>query len=312
VTPTHVATRRIRRHRAVRAVVALVVTLALLPAWATSAAAVADAPSPADRPQWILPEGGDMLAAFDRSDYNEQDGVPQQVASPDEPSRRALQFTLEGGDERTELEPSIPNQREGEVQYYKYIARLAPDFPTDVDTWQVLLQWHHEGDSGSPPIALEVRGNRLMIAAEGEDLQDLGPIAGGDQIDVTLRIAFAREPDRGTVDVWRGGDHVMRSYRPEGGTLLDGGNYLKVGLYRDESIDETGRLWLDDLRIGPSMGSVRSPVSSSGAEPVEDAETGAPATSSASSDALVWVAGGLLVVVVGLAVAATMRRQARR
>jgi hypothetical protein len=304
-----VAARRTGRHRAVRAVVALVVTLALLPAWAVSAAA--GVPSPGDRPQWVLPESGDMLAAFDRSDYNEQDGVPQQVASPDSPSRRALQFTLDGGDQRTELEPSIPNQREGEVQYYKYIARLAPDFPTDVDTWQVLLQWHHEGDSGSPPIALEVRGNRLMIAAEGEDLQDLGPVSGGDQIDLTLRIAFARDPERGTVDVWRGGDHVMRSYRPEGGTMLDAGNYLKVGLYRDESIDETGRLWLDDLRVGPSMESVRSPVSPSGAEPVEDEETGAPAASSASSDGLMWVAGGLAVVV-GLAVVAALRRQARR
>jgi hypothetical protein len=269
-------------------------------------------PSAGANPLWALPDDGDLLRAFDRSDYNEQDGVPQQVAAPDEPGRRALQFTLDGGDQRTELEPSISNQREGEVQYYSYVARLAPDFPTDVDTWQVLLQWHHEGDSGSPPIAVEVRGNRLMLAAEGEDLQDLGPARGGETIDLTMRVAFSRDPERGAVDVWRGSDHVMRAYRPEGGTMLDSGNYLKVGLYRDESIDETGRLWLDDLRVGPSMASVRSPDATTEAQPVEDEDTATPSTpSSTASDVALWAAGGFLVLVV-LAAVTRARRGSRR
>ncbi|GAA4865128.1 heparin lyase I family protein [Actinomycetospora straminea] len=300
-----------------RAAIALLVALALAPALGLPAVAAASqpasTPTPGAGPLWALPEGGDLLSAFGRSDYNEQDGTPQQVASPDAPSRQALQFTLGGGDERTELEPKIPQQREGQVQYYSYVARLADDFPTDVNTWQVLLQWHHLGSSGSPPIALEVRGNRLMLAAEGEDLQDLGPIRPGDQVDVTMRVLFSQDPSRGAVDVWRGSDHVMRAYRPEGGTMLDEGNYLKVGLYRDDSIDEEGRLWLEDLRVGPTIESVRSPATSSTAAPVEDGTTASPTSSSSStSDTLTWVAGGLLVLVVLGAVFSLGRRFARR
>jgi hypothetical protein len=177
----------------------------------------------------------------------------------------------------------------------------------------VILQWHHEGDSGSPPVALQVTGWRLVIAAEGQDMQDLGPVRGGDLVALTLRIQFSRDPDQGAVDVWRGGDHVLRDYHPEGGTLLDRSDYLKTGIYRDRDIDQTGRLWLEDLRVGPTMASVRSPEQS-GAAPVEDDSTASPAGSSSSkdSDALSWLAGGLLVVVVGAGVAAAFRRTPRR
>ncbi|MDD7966703.1 heparin lyase I family protein [Actinomycetospora lemnae] len=295
----------------VLALAALVVPLVAAPVATAETAPGSPAPS-GDRPLWVLPESGNMLAAFNRTEYNEQDGTPQQVASPDAPARQALQFTLEGGDTRTEVEPRVPQEREGDVQYYTYVAKLADDFPTDANTWQLLLQWHHQGDSGSPPVALQARGNRLMLAAEGEDLQDLGPLRGGDRIEVTMRIAFSRDPSRGAVDVWRGADHVLSAYRPEGGTLLDEANYMKVGLYRDDGIDEDGRLWLEDLRIGPTLASVRSPATASTAAPVEDETTAAPGSSSSSSGSLTWAAGALLVLVGGAAVLAMTRRRARR
>lgn len=291
---------RSRVRRIARLAVALAVTVALAPlgvAPATAAPGSTPPPASGDEPLWVLPQTGNLLSAFNRTDYNEQDGTPQQVASPDAPSRQSLQFTLDGGAQRSEVQPRIPQQREGEVQYYSYVARLADDFPTDVSTWQLLLQWHHQDDSGSPPIALEARGGRLMLAAEGEDQQDLGPLRGGDQIDVTMRIAFSRDPERGAVDVWRGTDHVLSAYRPEGGTLLDEANYLKVGLYRDDSIDEQGRLWLEDLRVGPTLGSVRSPASPSADSPVEDESTASATRSSPSVDGAAWAAGTLLLVV---------------
>lgn len=301
MTPNDVAPSRPSRTRvrAFRVAVALVIALALLPTAGLSALAEtarAEAPAPGDGPLWTLPQDGDLLRAFNRTDYNEQDGTPQQVADPGQGSRQALQFSLEGGDERTELEPRIPQQREGDVQYYSYVARLADDFPTGVNTWQVLLQWHHQGDGGSPPIALQARGNRLMLASEGEDLQDLGPLRGGDQVDVTMRIAFSRDPEQSAVDVWRGPEHVLRDYHPEGGTLLDEADYLKVGLYRDDSIDEAGRLWLEDLRIGPTIASVRSPATSATAAPTEDGSTSS--SSPSGTDGPTWVAAGLLGIVV--------------
>jgi MYXO-CTERM domain-containing protein len=288
------------------AVVAALVAVLVLPGAAASAA---PAPSDDDRPIWVLPDNGDLLAGFDRNDFDEQDGTPVQVQSPVSGDRQALQFSVEGGGERSELQPRIPDQVEGTVQYYSYNALLAPDFPTGATTWQILMQWHQHDDSGSPPIAVQVRQNRLMLAAEGEDRQDLGPVSGGDRVDLTVRIAFSRDPEHGTVDVWRGGEHVLSGYHPPGGTLLDSSDYMKVGLYRDKSIDEPARFWINDLRVGPTLASVRSPESQSTATPVENDSTG---TSSSSSRSIVWFAAGLLLVVVLFAAGSLRRRRARQ
>ncbi|WP_208114389.1 polysaccharide lyase [Actinomycetospora succinea] len=292
--------------------------LAVLPTLLGSAPAAAAAPPPAnDRPVFELPTSGDLLGAFDRNGYNEQDGAPRAIPSPTSPGRQALEFRLDGGDQRSEVEPRVPDQYEGQVWYYTYRAGLAEDFPTDTEDWQVVLQWHHTGDSGSPPVALEVKQGRLALASEGENLQDLGPIRGGDRIDVSMRVAFSQDPERGSVDVWRDGRHVLDGYRPPNGTLLDQGNYLKLGLYRATRIDEGGRLWVDDLRVGPTMASVAPTGMGSGTaggDPVaEDAAAPAgPADIAAERDVdtVTWVAGALLLGVVVLLVATRSARRA--
>jgi hypothetical protein len=291
-----------------------VTLLALLPvALGAGPAAAAAAPPASDRPVFELPTGGDLLGVFDRNGYNEQDGAPRTIASPTSPGRQALEFRLDGGDQRTEVEPRVPDQYEGQVWYYTYRAALARDFPTDTESWQVVLQWHHTGDSGSPPIALEVKQGRLALASEGENLQDLGPIRGGDRIDVSMRIAFSRDPERGSVDVWRDGDHVLERYSPPGGTLLDQGNYLKLGLYRATRIDEPGRLWVDDLRVGSTMASVAPTGMGSGtpgADPVaQDAATPTGGVPAREVDTVTWVAGALLLGVVVLLVATRSLRR---
>jgi hypothetical protein len=279
------------------------------------APALASSPSPsASAPIWTLPQNGNLLAGFSRNDYDEQDGAPEQIASPDMPGHQAVQFTVPGGGQRSEMRPRIPDQTEGTVQYYTYVAGLPDEFPTEADTWQLIMQWHQFGDSGSPPVAVEIRDNRLMLAAEGGDLQDLGPVSAGDHLDLTLRIAFSRDADQGSVDVWRDGNPVLQGYRPPSGTLIDQGTYMKVGIYRDSSIRETGRLWLDDLRIGPTLASVQSPDSASSriaadTDPANNPSRGGGPSS--SGDTLTWIAGGLLVVVVGLAVVSLRRRRTR-
>ena len=296
--------------------IALAVVLAALVAlapgvFAGTATADSSPPSGADRPLWVLPNSGDLLAAFDRNDYNEQDGTPREVPSRSGSGQEALEFSLDGGDERTEVQPRIPMQREGDVQYYSYSAVLADDFPTDVTTWQLLLQWHHNGDSGSPPVAIEVRDNRLVLSAEGEDRQDLGPVRGGDRIDLTMRIAFSRDSDRGTVDVWRDGNRVLRDHRPPGGTLLDQSDYMKLGLYRSDSIDEPGRLWLEDLRIGPSLASVRSEESGSTVTDEDDPQSAPSDSDDGMLSTVTWVAGGMLVLVLVLAALLVRSRRGR-
>ncbi|GLZ48526.1 hypothetical protein Acsp06_47110 [Actinomycetospora sp. NBRC 106375] len=288
------------RRGLVGSAVAVALALGLL-VLISAAPALASSPTPSNNaPIWVLPPSGNLFSGFSRNDYDEQDGSPQQVRSPDKPGQDAVEFDIPGGAQRSEMQPRIPNQVEGDVQYYTYGALLAPDFPTDTRTWQLILQWHHFADSGSPPVAVEVRDGRLMLAAEGTDLQDLGPVSGGDRVDLTLRIAFSRDPDQGTVDVWRDGRQVLVGYHPPSGTLLDNADYLKVGIYRDTSIDAPGNLWLDELRVGPTLASVQSPGSPSAAIPTESDPTSGPSGGGrgGSSETILWVAGGLLLVVV--------------
>jgi MYXO-CTERM domain-containing protein len=86
---------------------------------------------------------------------------------------------------------------------------------------------------------------------------------------------------------------------------------MKVGIYRDTAVTETGQVWLEDLRVGPSLASVQSPDSASSRIPAESDPANNPSAggSSSSGDTLTWIAGGLLVVVVGLAVLSLRRRR---
>ena len=81
--------------------------------------------------------------------------------------------------------------------------------------------------------------------------------------------------------------------------MLDGSNYLKVGIYRATAIDEGGRLWVDDLRVGRTMASVSRPTRSRARPPVKVIPTRrGPSTAADRTDAVTWVAGVLLVAVV--------------
>ncbi|PVZ07979.1 polysaccharide lyase [Actinomycetospora cinnamomea] len=300
--PARPSVDRSRRRPRVAAIVVAAVAclLAALPVL-TAPAALADA----NAPIFSLPAQGDLLGEFERNDYNEQDGAPEQVAAPDMPGRQALRFTLEGGEQRSELLPRIPYQREGDLQYYAYSGYLAPDFPVDADGWQILLQWHQFSDEGSPPIAVEVRDGRLVLSEEGRAYQDLGPARPGAPIDLVLRIRFSEDPDEGVVDVWNAGEHVLQEFRPESGTLLDEGNYLKVGYYRSTSIDETGTVYLDDLRVGPTAASVGGRATSN--IPAGELETGPSPASDTSSTPIVWLAVALVALVL-VAVVIRLRR----
>lgn len=276
----------------------------------TPAAVASPAPG-SDQPLWAMAQSGDLYRGFERSDFNEEDGSPRPLRAPD--GRMGLQFQLEPGDDRSELEPEVPNQTEGTVQWYTYSATLHNGFPADTDRFQVILQWHHKGDSGSPPIAVEVREDRLQLTAEGEHYEDLGPVGGGDRIDLTMRILFSQDTGKGTVDVWRDGRHVLQDYRPPGGTLIDEHNFLKVGYYRSEEIDDFGRLWLHDLRVGRTLDSVRTEDDGPSARiPRQEDPAGRAPGSSDTSSTLPWIGGGLLVVLALVGAGVVAGRRGRR
>lgn len=168
---------------------------------------------------------------------------------------QAVAFSLPAGGRRSELIAPITPDREGDERWVRYTAQLR-DVPVDTTRWQLILQWHHQANTGSPPLALEVGRGRLRLAHQGGDHQDLGPVRADDNLDVVLHVRFSRDPTRALVEVWRDGRQVLAGYQPSGGTLLDASNYLKTGLYRDPSIDQPSSVLLTRLAVGPTAGSV--------------------------------------------------------
>lgn len=205
---------------------------------------------------------GDFADKFDNngdSGLVERAGRPRVVANPDDPDRSAWRFSLGDGGKRSEVLPQGPGTRpdDGDVQWVRYSAILSDDFPTDTDEWQLILQWHHGGSSGSPPLALQVTRGQLMMVSEGDDMQPIGPVSPGQRVDLVMKVVFDQDPDRGSVTVWRDGAPTgVTGWRPDSGTMISESAYLKMGMYRTTRISQPSSITVTDLKIGPSERSV--------------------------------------------------------
>ena len=266
---------------------------------------------------WRADTGGDLLASFNRNDYNEQDGAPREVTSPSGHGR-ALRFSLDGGDQRSELLPRVPDGREGDVYYYGYQGQLADDFPVDADRFQIFMQWHHYGDEGSPPVAIAVQRGQLMITGGDDDRnesyeQPIAAIQPGDRIDIIVRIVFSRDPEKGTVDVWSGGRRVVTAFHPPDGTLYDDGDYMKVGLYRSRDLDDRAVLTMDDVAAGRSRQAVDAAmVDQGGTSSAGSPDASADDATGGADDGLrasLGIGTVALIAAVVAAVAVVRRRQ---
>jgi hypothetical protein len=222
------------------------------------------APDPASVPAPIWqaePSGSDPLSNFRDTPYN-NDGAPAPtvVASPNVPGRQAIRYTMPGGGKRTELEPNIPPNREGDEAYYGFAWYLPPEFPVNTQGWQVLAQWKNSGE-GSPPIEVKVGNGQFMLdgGAGGENPQEnyftlpIGPARAGQQTDIVVHIRFSTDPTKAVVDVWQNGQKRISNFRPKGGTRYESDDsYLKTGIYRDSDISEDTTLFLNDARVAKS------------------------------------------------------------
>ncbi len=170
---------------------------------------------------------------------------------------KALTFAIPGGGERSESVPKLPEYHEGDDIWVHDVSTLH-DVPTGTQTWQLLLQWHQNADDGSPPIALQAGNGRLQLANVGTDEQDLGALGPDDTIDVVLHIHFSRDPGTAEIDVWRDGLPKVTNYHPPRGTLLDRGDYMKIGLYRDPSITQDSSMTTTRLVVGPTDAAINA------------------------------------------------------
>jgi len=207
------------------------------------------------------------------------------VARPTRAGSGAVQLTLEPGDraamkERVELrlrDHYLERRHAGQGQEAWYAwSLLLPEELSDPEPgqFQMLAQWHHrpvpyEGRKnfvvvGAPPLAvqLEPHAGRSALfllgrASEREDPRVLGmrEIERGAWIDLLFRVRWSTGDD-GEVEAWLDGrpwtDGAVRGvnlYNPIG-------NYLRLGLYRKRGGEGTDRIYVDEVRIGPTRDSV--------------------------------------------------------
>lgn len=216
------------------------------------------------------------------------------AVSPSVPGRQAVKFEVPGGGKRSESQPEKDTFTDGDRKFFGYSAFLDENFATDAQSWQVIWQLHDNGVNGSPPVALEVGEGRLWLATAGNDRdKDLGPVTPGSNVSVQLEVEF--ETGGGFVNVWRDGQQLVSNYTPPQGTTVDGGAYLKTGIYRDPSEGQDSTLFLNDLKIGDSL------------ESVSDL---AGATTAVSGAALPLL--GLLLMMIPIAVLEVRRRRRAR
>ena len=202
---------------------------------------------------WSLTSG---LEGFRSTPWNNENAKdPVAAASPNVPGRQAVKFEVPGGGKRSESQPEKDTFTDGDHKFFGYSAFLDENFATDADSWQVIWQLHDNGVNGSPPLALEVGQGKLWLATSGNDHdKDLGAISPGTNVSVQLEVQF--ETGGGFVNVWRDGKQLVSDYTPPKGTTVDGGAYLKTGIYRDPSEGKDSALFLNDLKIGDSLDSV--------------------------------------------------------
>ncbi len=202
---------------------------------------------------------------FDDTPWNNVGAsAPVIVDSPVTSGAKAAQFTMPGGGTRSEIVPTTATFTEGQDRWFWFSFYLPTDFPTQVNTWQLITQWKNDG-TGSPPLEITVRDGNLNLSGGygypgGSRLfgQVLGPATTGQRTDLIVHVFFSRDPGKGVVDIWRDGTQVLAGYKPAGGTLYPTDkkstasvdSYWKMGIYRDSAITQQAQYTIEGAKVG--------------------------------------------------------------
>ncbi len=230
---------------------------------------------------WASPVWHGDFESGDLSQWTGRESVAanrlQIVEDPVREGRFALKATVYQGDDpigasgnRNEL-LHYGNESEGTEYFYKWSTMFAPDFPS-VNTWQLFTQWHHDGNSGSPPLEFFVRGENMHLRVEGRDDRIVwkAPLERGKWLDFVLHVKWSSDRNVGFVELYYNGQLVLP--RTPAATLYWGmQNYLKQGLYRDAAVGPAGVVYHDGMIQATSLEDVMPPPA-----PVQDAPVAAP------------------------------------
>jgi hypothetical protein len=185
------------------------------------------------------------------------------VSSPLRQGRYALKTTVYQGDDpinssgnRNEL-VRMTREAAGSEYYYRFSTMFASDFPS-VKTWQLFTQWHHEGGSGSPPVEFYVYGEeiRLNIGGDPGVIVWKTPLVRGQWQDFIFHVKWSPNATVGFVELYHNGQLVLpkRYIATQFSGML---NYLKVGLYRSDTVTQRGVVYHDGWVMGRTLADVQ-------------------------------------------------------
>lgn len=183
------------------------------------------------------------------------------VTSPVREGKRALKATVISGDNPIKASGNRNEiirqtlEEPGSEYWYRWSARFGSTFPS-VKTWQLFTQWHHTGDTGSPPVEFYVYGEevRLNIGGDPGTIVWRTPLKRAVWYDFVFHVRWSPDPKQGLVELYVNGKQVLAPL-PIATQFKDGRgqpvrNYLKAGLYRNDTIKEQAWLYLDDFVMG--------------------------------------------------------------
>jgi MYXO-CTERM domain-containing protein len=173
----------------------------------------------------------------------------QLVQSPVHQGRYALKATVRQGDDpinasgnRNELVYQ-GREKEGSEYYYRWQVLFPQDYPS-ARTWQVFTQWHHSGCCGSPPVEFFVYGEEIRLTLTNSVTPWKVKLERGVWQDFIFHVKWSPDPAVGFVELWHNGQRVLSRYVHA--TMYPGDSiYLKLGLYRSDTIQPVGVVYHD-------------------------------------------------------------------
>lgn len=147
----------------------------------------------------------------------------------------------------------ITNEAPGSEYWYSWSTQFPADFPSE-PSWQLFTQWHQAGCCGSPPLEFYVTGEQINLRVGGSEGEVIWttPLTRGQWSDFMMHVKWSDDPNVGFVELWYQGQQVLTK-RMMATQFDKTGQYLKMGLYRDEKIASVGELFHDNFVMGTTM-----------------------------------------------------------
>lgn len=215
-------------------------------------AGTASTPAPSPNPNLVW--RGDFETG-DRSQWSSTQMVSadrlQVVPSPSREGSYAIKATVKQGDDpinssgnRNEL-VKMTKEAVGSEYWYRWSTMFDSSFPS-AKTWQLFAQWHHDGCCGSPPVEFLVYGEelRLNIGGNPGTIVWRTPLVRGAWQDFIFHVKWSPNASVGFVELYHNGKLVLpkRYIATQFSGML---NYLKVGLYRSDTVAPVGIVYHD-------------------------------------------------------------------